>query len=693
MRVLFFYPEINVPVNASALLDMGRYAAALRTAGVEARLAWLRHLPSEQDWAAFLGESRPHLLVAFIQPGQLGAAKPYLFLARKHLPQLIVIAGGLLPGLSPDEVVNLPGVDALALGEAEAALVEFVLAWQRGGNLDDIDNFWLKTTQGEILRRPLRPLNDDLDAVPPPDPEFVPYQALLRANGGLLPVRAGRGCGPTEHAAVNLMYRKKAPISCRHRRPECIVAEVIERFNPELVSAVQFVDEAFPSEAQWLARFCENWSAKVKLPFRIRAQVKALTGAALELLRGAGCEQVVIELTAGLPVSRTPAGGSENDFTERDLAARLAQIKSSGMALGVELIMGHPQADPTRIENTLVLVREADPAAMSVRLFDPLPGSELWHECRRGGMLSDRERFSIMPYRSTLRLPNLSEDELLQKFERAHLACSTHAAGRLKRLDEREGYFDVLQNFEKARVRARNRTLAGVGEFAMEKQQRPVLWQTAGSEVIFDAPLRPNSHLCFGMALEPDAGQMPAQELFNFEIELRQGENSTLVFHKLLPSGEALRWFDYSLPLSDAQPGPARLIFRLQIAGGAEYSLRRGYWSRPFLTDRSTLAARGQKSSTADITAGAIAIQRTLIERLERELDEAGRNQRLLETQVDALRKQLERRDEENEELRRRLNTAAEAIARLQAQLIEALPLVEKHNKSFAARLKKLLRK
>lgn len=691
MRVLFFYPEINVPPNASALLEMGVYAAGLRAQGDEPRLAWYRHLPGEAEFAAMLDEARPHVFFAWMTPGQFGAAKPYLYHAKKNLAQSVVVAGGPLPGLIPDEVINLPGVDAMTLGEADGALAAFLAAWRAGGDIRAVDNFWMKTAEGEIIRRPLGPLAGDLDARPRPDAEFLPYGEILRGNGGLLPVRAGMGAGPIEAAMLESVYRGRNGVRARRRSPGAIAAEVVERFDPGLVSAVEFVDEAFPSDAAWLREFCDVWRGRVNLPFRICGHAEDFEGAALHQLRESGCDGITIEIVAGRePWRRTGAAGN---FSERDLFARMAQVQSAEISLRVVSVLGHPEANMAHVERSLKLVRQCDPAEISLRFFDPLPGTPAWQECRRAGMMTERERFSLMPYRSTLRLPAMTDGDLLAQMEMMHAAAAEHAANRLKRMEASEGYFDFLQNFAEARLTARNKTLAGLGDFTLEKQQRPALWQWPGTEIAFDIPMRAFSHLCFGVAIEPDMGQRPAGDAHELEIELTQSGAASLVFHKLLTAKEAVRWFDYSLPLSDALAGPARLTFRLKSAGAAAAPPRRAFWSRPFLTDRTSQADRGQKSSTADISKGAIAIQRTVIEKQERELEEAERQMHELRVKADLLQQQLDRRLTENEALRRQIEAAIESITRLQEQLEAALPIVEKHNKSIAARFKKLLGK
>jgi hypothetical protein len=307
--------------------------------------------------------------------------------------------------------------------------------------------------------------------------------------------------------------------------------------------------------------------------------------------------------------------------------------------------------------------------------------------------LIERERCTLPPFRSTIKRPDVTDSYIYNAHQRLTLLAASQVASLLRRKDDAEGYEDLVRDFGKARLKDAQRTLAGAAPFTINKKQRYCIWMYNGAEIAFDVELRGNTFLCFGVGVEPHLGETPQREIYQFSIELEQNGQTGIVFHKELNPFEDTRWFDFALPLTEAIKGPARLIMKMTVQEGPEFTMRRGLWSRPFLTDRATRARRGQKSETADISAGAIAIQKSKIERLERRLEKADETISMLETQADALQKRLAESEKEKAILTRQLDQVRQAVDHLETELREALPIVEKHNKSIAAKLQKYLRK
>lgn len=81
------------------------------------------------------------------------------FLSRNyHLP---VIIGGPHATVCPEEVINLPVVTAVCVGEGERALLKFVQAKENGQDNFQIENLWIKTKKG-VIRNPPGKINPKL---------------------------------------------------------------------------------------------------------------------------------------------------------------------------------------------------------------------------------------------------------------------------------------------------------------------------------------------------------------------------------------------------------------------------------------------------------------------------------------------------------------------------------------------------
>src|ERR1700690_2475743 len=160
MRVLFL--ELDTENEwAVASLGPGFLAAWLRHHGHEAALL---RIAADQPLDAIAAEIRgqaPGLIGVSMTTRQWLRAREVLS-ALRRVSNVPVIAGGLHATFSPEDVLRHDGIDAVCLGEGEAALLDLVNALQSGQPPTDIPNIWVKHNARPKLRNPIEPF----DAIP-----------------------------------------------------------------------------------------------------------------------------------------------------------------------------------------------------------------------------------------------------------------------------------------------------------------------------------------------------------------------------------------------------------------------------------------------------------------------------------------------------------------------------------------------
>jgi anaerobic magnesium-protoporphyrin IX monomethyl ester cyclase len=228
-----------------------------------------------------------------------------------------IIWGGVQPTVEPDECIK--HADAICLGEGEGAIVDLLNRMDVGLSYYDTLNMWFNTVDG-VVRRPLRPLIQDLDRIPFPDfscqGHFVATQDRLveltierfRAFGG------ERFHGTNESIPYMFMTSRGCPFSCtycantlykslyqgqrflRWRSAEKIVEElraIQHTLGP--ISYIYMVDDNFTARPkQKLKAFCELYAKEIGIPFYAQVSPLTISNEKMEILFNSGCSHITM---------------------------------------------------------------------------------------------------------------------------------------------------------------------------------------------------------------------------------------------------------------------------------------------------------------------------------------------------------------------------------------------------------------
>ena len=92
-------------------------------------------------------------------------------------PGALVLFGGIHPTIAPEETIREDAVDAICLGEGEETMTELLAALDDGRDSSALPGLWVKSA-GRVFRNPIRPLVQEIDALPFPDRELLAPERL-----------------------------------------------------------------------------------------------------------------------------------------------------------------------------------------------------------------------------------------------------------------------------------------------------------------------------------------------------------------------------------------------------------------------------------------------------------------------------------------------------------------------------------
>ena len=323
--------------------------------------------PKEMDFILkSLGKQKPDLVIFFFSSPCFGLAKFLTPRIKKRL-SIPVLWAGADTAFSPEE--NILHADMICIGEPEHPLRHLVAAMDKKEELNRIEGIWVK--QGEaIIRNPMLHLESVLDRFPIPDFEISGKTVILHDEIIEKPFP------PVSHLQTNLIIRatRGNPFTCpycqkahdglqhgdwdarRLRSADNVIDEIKYRLRtwPSPVERIEFHDEFFPLDREWVEHFTGRYSTEIALPFFGFTRPVVYDPAVFQLLSDAQMQALIIRISSGSPdiqknyFHRTDA--------KEDILRMARLVMDSGMKALFEFLVHNPLEKEDDRKNTLDLL-------------------------------------------------------------------------------------------------------------------------------------------------------------------------------------------------------------------------------------------------------------------------------------------------------------------------------------------------
>jgi len=355
-------------------------AAALRERGIDVGMFDATFDSPEDGFAEALDTHRPKLAIVceddfnFLTKMCLGRNRELAFsmAAAAGARGIPIAAHGSDASDHVKEYLDA-GFDSVLIGEVETTLVELAEGWPRHSIRG------LAYRDGCSVRRNApRALRKDLDMLPLPAWDLIDMdqyrQAWRRAHGYFsLNMVSSRGCPYRCNWCAKPIYGNSY-----HARPAWSVASEMRylkaTFQPD---HIWFADDIFALSPKWTLAFAdavETLGARV--PFKMQSRCDLMTRDTVEALRRAGCAEVWMGAESG---SQKILDAMDKGARVEDVYRARENLRRHGIRACFFLQFGYPGETRDEIEQTIRMVREAQPDDIGVSVSYPLPGTR-FHE-------------------------------------------------------------------------------------------------------------------------------------------------------------------------------------------------------------------------------------------------------------------------------------------------------------------------
>jgi radical SAM superfamily enzyme YgiQ (UPF0313 family) len=365
-------------------------SAVLKQAGFESDIL-VESL--ERDFIGAIVKSKPDLVCFSCTTGLHLWATETARAIKKKL-DVPIIVGGPHPTFYASTMRD-SSIDVMCIGEGEYPMLELAQSIQRGQDITNIRNLWVRDSRGQIHKNSLRPLIQDLDTLPFMDRELYHKYRPLRAYEHNPIIITGRGCPYScsfcFNKALRDMYSETEGRYVRRRSVMNVIDEITKIQATYDTRRIIFMDDTFVLHHEWVLGFLEAYRQFVALPFSCLVRADLINEPIVKALKNAGCFFVRMGIESGNDGLRNIVLNKRITTQQIKNAAYL--IKKHGIRLSANSILGIPGETIDTALQTLQLNIDIRPDFAWCSLMQPYPGTELAHYAITHGFL--RRDFSF----------------------------------------------------------------------------------------------------------------------------------------------------------------------------------------------------------------------------------------------------------------------------------------------------------
>jgi len=382
------------PFQISSLFDDKVMAIGLRSEEIVARI-----------------EGRPDLIgVSCMFSQDWPEVRRLIQMVRRRFPGVPIVAGGEHITATPEFTLrSTPEVDVCVIGEGEETIVELATALDGGLPFDGIKGLMIRNLAGGARSTGARTRIRTLDDIPWPAWDLVPLANYL--DNGL-------GYGVDRGRSMPMIATRGCPYECTFcsnpemwttrwyaRDPGAVLDEIQAYQDKYGATNFDFYDLTAIVKRSWILEFT-NLILERKMTFTWQlpsgTRSEAIDTEVSRLLYASGCRNM----------SYAPESGSPEVLKRIKKVVKLDRLEQSvtgavqeGLNVKLNIIMGFPNESRYELEQTikfLFRMARAGVHDMSISLFSPYPGSQLYHELRAAGAipeLSDDYFLSLGAYK------------------------------------------------------------------------------------------------------------------------------------------------------------------------------------------------------------------------------------------------------------------------------------------------------
>jgi len=363
---------------------------------------------SEEETISFLKKFKPDLVgVSSISTEYFNVTRHTIDIIRKHLPEVVIVLGGVIPTVMTEEAMKDKNVDYWIIGEGENSFPMLIEKLCKGSK--DFSNVnGLAYWQGNTAVINKMEFVKNLDEIPFPDYSAV-VDATLQDYGNIR-FRYAPGLLARNYPSAMTITSRGCPYKCifcagstvsgekvRFRSAENVLKE-IDNLYKQGIREVIFLDDHFLANRNRAIKIMNGILENYKdLMWKcVNVTVWLLDEEILKLMYKSGCAQITISIESGNQDVLTKI--IKKPIRLDKIPEKLDLAKSIGFEIITNFVIGFPGETWEQIRETFRYAEKLNVDIVNFHIATPLPQTELMDICLRNKLLPDDYLRNISKY-------------------------------------------------------------------------------------------------------------------------------------------------------------------------------------------------------------------------------------------------------------------------------------------------------
>ncbi|MHA1410749.1 MAG: B12-binding domain-containing radical SAM protein, partial [Candidatus Odinarchaeia archaeon] len=414
MRILLAIPPLNFRSNFEELrneyscdgslppLGLMYIYSVLDKHGFDVKLLDLAAVPTTKEaFRRIISKMNPDIVGFSIIADSVNTALVLAKITKEELPNTLVIGGGISPTFLYKEILAAsPHFDIIVRGEGEYAMLKIAELVEKGvlsKNIKSVDNIVYRNKAGKPVLNGTITINKDLDALPFPDRQAVGFDYNYQfgnvqfSSKKFTTILTSRGC------PFRCRFCACSAFSRSHYR-ERSVENVLNEF--ELIYSqgyrqILITDDHFFVNPKRTSKILEGLRKRhIDMDIICESRVDYAKKDLLKKARKSSVQAIFYGMESG---SQRVLDYYNKKITISQIKDAVRKSRDAGITMLVGSFMyGAPGETLDDMLQTTKLILSLDLDVCILNIVDVLPGTELWFEAERRGILpSDAWRNTV----------------------------------------------------------------------------------------------------------------------------------------------------------------------------------------------------------------------------------------------------------------------------------------------------------
>jgi anaerobic magnesium-protoporphyrin IX monomethyl ester cyclase len=319
-------------------------------------------------------------------------------IAKKINPEIKILVGGAHSTMNGSKVFECKDIDFACIGEGENTISDLLNALERNEDLNFVDGIKFRENNRIITTKP-RAYIDDLDTL---DFALTTAPKVLK-NFDKYPKRAfgyvfgSRGCPyACTFCESKAMWTRKV----RYRSPENIISELKQMYDFG-IRQVNFDDDTFgisKKNIKIINDLLEKELPDMTYTCETVVQLAKDEQVVKDMKRG-GCTGTYVGIESG---NNEMLKSIKKTQTTDECIQAMRNLQKHGIDSHAFIMVGFPNETEETFKQTMDFIPKLRPDNVIFSVFTPYPGSDLFYQCQKDGIIDGEFDLSIYNHQSPL---------------------------------------------------------------------------------------------------------------------------------------------------------------------------------------------------------------------------------------------------------------------------------------------------